>query len=81
MSYNRGYDLDIAGYDKNTGCISFPEAGVSAWAPFSCTTASRKIEGLRSGRICPSEHDLTALLYKCIMTIQTYNREGFLWEQ
>lgn len=25
MSYNRGYDLDFAGYDKETGCIAFPE--------------------------------------------------------
>lgn len=25
MSYNRGYDLDFAGYDKGTGCIAFPE--------------------------------------------------------
>ena len=25
MSYNRGYDLDFAGYDKGTGCIAFPD--------------------------------------------------------
>lgn len=25
MSYNRGYDLDFAGYDRETGCIAFPE--------------------------------------------------------
>lgn len=25
MRYNRGYDLDFAGYDKGTGCIAFPE--------------------------------------------------------
>lgn len=25
MSYNRGYDLDFAGYDKETGCIAFPK--------------------------------------------------------
>ncbi len=25
MSYNRGYDLDFAGYDKGTGCIAFPK--------------------------------------------------------
>lgn len=26
MSYNRGYDLDLDGYDKETGCIAFPKA-------------------------------------------------------
>lgn len=26
MGYNRGYDLDFAGYDRATGCIDFPEA-------------------------------------------------------
>ena len=25
MSYNAGYDIDIKGYDYNTGCISFPK--------------------------------------------------------
>lgn len=26
MSYNKGYDLCFKGYDKETGCIAFPEA-------------------------------------------------------
>ena len=26
MSYNRGYDIDFDGYDKETGCIAFPES-------------------------------------------------------
>lgn len=29
MSYNKGYDLDFAGYHKETGCIDFPK---SEWA-------------------------------------------------
>lgn len=31
MSYNRGYDLDFAGYDRETGCIAFPE---TRWREF-----------------------------------------------
>lgn len=31
MSYNKGYDLDFAGYDKKTGCISFPEEEWADW--------------------------------------------------
>ena len=26
MSYNRGYELDFDGYDKETGCIAVPES-------------------------------------------------------
>ena len=31
MSYNRGYDLDFSGYDRATGCISFPETAWRTW--------------------------------------------------
>ncbi|MCI8402587.1 MAG: GNAT family N-acetyltransferase [Lachnospiraceae bacterium] len=31
MSYNRGYDLDFAGYDKETGCIAFPKQTWADW--------------------------------------------------
>lgn len=31
MSYNRGYDLDFASYDRETGCIAFPE---TRWREF-----------------------------------------------
>ena len=31
MSYNRGYDLDCAGYHKDTGCIDFPESERADW--------------------------------------------------
>ena len=31
MSYNRGYELDIEGYDRQTGCISFPKSRWQSW--------------------------------------------------
>ncbi len=31
MDYNRGYDLDFAGYDRETGCIAFPEETWAEW--------------------------------------------------
>lgn len=31
MSYNKGYDMDFEGYDKTTGCISFPEWEWADW--------------------------------------------------
>ena len=34
MSYNRGYDLRISGYDPKTGCIAFPESEWEGWYAF-----------------------------------------------
>ena len=31
MSYNRGYDLPFEGYNRETGCIAFPETAWAAW--------------------------------------------------
>lgn len=31
MSYNKGYDMDFDGYDKETGCIDFPERKWADW--------------------------------------------------
>ncbi len=31
MSYNKGYDMDFDGYDKETGCIAFPEREWADW--------------------------------------------------
>lgn len=31
MSYNAGWDIDVVGYDRDTGCIDFPR---SAWDPW-----------------------------------------------
>lgn len=31
MSYNKGYDLNFDGYDKATGCITFPEHKWMDW--------------------------------------------------
>ena len=31
MSYNKGYDLNFDGYDKSTGCISFPKHEWADW--------------------------------------------------
>ena len=31
MSYNRGYGLDLEGYDNETGCIAFPEKDWADW--------------------------------------------------
>lgn len=31
MSYNRGYDLSFEGYDRETGCIAFPESEWAEW--------------------------------------------------
>lgn len=31
MGYNRDYDLDFDGYDRETGCIDFPETEWRAW--------------------------------------------------
>lgn len=31
MRYNRGYTLDIEGYDSETGCIAFPESAWRDW--------------------------------------------------
>lgn len=31
MGYNKGYDLQIEGYDKVTGCIEFPETEWKEW--------------------------------------------------
>lgn len=31
MSYNKGYDLDIEGYDRETGCINFPQSKWQTW--------------------------------------------------
>lgn len=31
MSYNRGYDLHLDGYDKKTGCIAFPKQEWADW--------------------------------------------------
>lgn len=31
MSYNKGYDLDFAGYHRDTGCIDFPETEWADW--------------------------------------------------
>ena len=31
MSYNKGYDLNFAGYDKATGCIDFPREDWADW--------------------------------------------------
>ncbi|GEM_PF-156179 len=31
MSYNKGYDIDFEGYDKETGCIAFPEQKWADW--------------------------------------------------
>jgi len=34
MDYNRGYDLDFPGYDRETGCIPFPEEDWREWYDF-----------------------------------------------
>lgn len=31
MSYNKGYNIDFDGYDKETGCIAFPEQKWADW--------------------------------------------------
>lgn len=31
MSYNKGYDMDFDGYDKQTGCIAFPKREWADW--------------------------------------------------
>lgn len=31
MSYNKGYDLSFDGYDKTTGCITFPQEKWKDW--------------------------------------------------
>lgn len=31
MSYNKGYDLNFEGYDKETGCIAFPKRQWADW--------------------------------------------------
>lgn len=31
MGYNKGYDMDFAGYDKTTGCIAFPKQEWADW--------------------------------------------------
>ena len=31
MDYNKGYEIDFKGYDKETGCIAFPENEWSEW--------------------------------------------------
>ncbi len=31
MSYNKGYDMDFDGYNKETGCIAFPEREWADW--------------------------------------------------
>lgn len=31
MSYNKGYDLDFEGYDRETGCVAFPESEWRDW--------------------------------------------------
>lgn len=31
MSYNKGYDMDLDGYDRQTGCMSFPEREWADW--------------------------------------------------
>ena len=31
MSYNKGYNLDFDGYDRETGCIAFPESEWADW--------------------------------------------------
>lgn len=31
MCYNKGYDLNFKGYDRETGCLDFPEAEWSEW--------------------------------------------------
>ncbi len=31
MSYNKGFDIDFDGYDKETGCIAFPERKWADW--------------------------------------------------
>lgn len=31
MSYNKGFELELDGYDKNTGCIAFPELKWADW--------------------------------------------------
>jgi RimJ/RimL family protein N-acetyltransferase len=31
MSYNRGYDLETDGYDRQTGCIEFPQSKWQSW--------------------------------------------------
>lgn len=31
MSYNKGYDISAEGYDKETGCIAFPERKWADW--------------------------------------------------
>lgn len=34
MSYNKGYDLHIPGYDAATGCIAFPKSAWAGWYGF-----------------------------------------------
>lgn len=31
MGYNKGYELNFTGYEKETGCIAFPEADWADW--------------------------------------------------
>lgn len=34
MKYNRGYDLSFEGYDRETGCIAFPDSVWAGWHRF-----------------------------------------------
>lgn len=34
MSYNKGYDLRLDGYHRDTGCIDFPRSEWAAWHAF-----------------------------------------------
>ena len=31
MSYNAGWDVDYAGYHRDTGCIDYPDESLAAW--------------------------------------------------
>ncbi|MEN6596047.1 MAG: GNAT family N-acetyltransferase [Clostridiaceae bacterium] len=42
MRYNSGYDLNFAGYDRETGCIEFPESGWEAWYNWFCQSEPQR---------------------------------------
>lgn len=89
MSYNRGYDLAVAGYNRETGCIAFPESIWREWydrwiglePERFYAYLVRSSDGAFLGEVCLRRHESGAwhemgIVLEACRRGQGYAREG-----
>lgn len=73
MNYNKGYNMDFDGYDKETGCIAFPEQEWEDWYDYFIEKEPQRFYAYITRK-------KTTFLLERSMCIRARMRSGMKWE-